>query len=89
MTRSPTVGAGWALAVSIFGPSLRRLRIGRPAAHGVVLHRCRCGPTLEGCPVQPSIVRYVFFHSVALAALVGLMVLAQAYIFPITELVVR
>jgi lactate permease len=34
-------------------------------------------------------VRYVFFHSVALAALVGLMVLAQAYIFPITELVVR
>jgi lactate permease len=28
------------------------------------------------------ILRYVFFHSVALAILVGLLVLAQAYLFP-------
>jgi lactate permease len=31
---------------------------------------------------EGEILRYVFFHSVALAALVGLLVLAQAYLFP-------
>jgi lactate permease len=31
---------------------------------------------------EGEILRYVFFHSVALAALVGLLVLAQAYVFP-------
>jgi lactate permease len=31
---------------------------------------------------EGSILRYVFFHSLALAVLVGLLVLAQAYIFP-------
>ena len=33
--------------------------------------------------------RYVFFHSLALAALVGLMVFLQAYVFPFTRLVVK
>ncbi|GCE45331.1 lactate permease [Thermosporothrix hazakensis] len=31
---------------------------------------------------EGSILRYVFFHSLALAALVGLLVLLQAYVFP-------
>jgi lactate permease len=31
---------------------------------------------------EGTILRYVFFHSLALAALVGLLVLAQAYLFP-------
>jgi lactate permease len=31
---------------------------------------------------EGSILRYVFFHSLALAVLVGLLVLAQAYLFP-------
>jgi lactate permease len=31
---------------------------------------------------EGSILRYVFFHSVALAVLVGIMVLLQAYVFP-------
>jgi lactate permease len=31
---------------------------------------------------EGEILRYVFFHSVALALLVGLLVLAQAYWFP-------
>lgn len=31
---------------------------------------------------EGDILRYVFFHSVALAALVGLLVLVQAYVFP-------
>ena len=31
---------------------------------------------------EGAILRYVFFHSVALAILVGLLVLAQAYLFP-------
>jgi lactate permease len=33
--------------------------------------------------------RYVFFHSVALAALVGILVSLQAYVFPFTEIVVK
>jgi lactate permease len=31
---------------------------------------------------EGDILRYVFFHSIALACLVGLLVLAQAYVFP-------
>jgi len=38
---------------------------------------------------EGRILRFVFFHSLALACLVGLLVLAQAYVFPFTRLVVR
>ena len=38
---------------------------------------------------EGEILRYVFFHSLALAALMGLLVLLQAYVFPFTQLVVR
>jgi len=38
---------------------------------------------------EGDILRYVFFHSIALAALVGLLVTAQAYLPPFTELVVH
>ncbi|PAW83572.1 MAG: lactate permease [Pedosphaera sp. Tous-C6FEB] len=38
---------------------------------------------------EGSILRYVFFHSIALAALVGLLVYAQAYIPPFTGMVVK
>lgn len=38
---------------------------------------------------EGDILRYVFFHSVALAALVGIMVTLQAYVYPFTRLVVR
>jgi lactate permease len=36
---------------------------------------------------EGEILRYVFFHSLALAALMGLLVLLQAYVFPFTLLV--
>ena len=36
---------------------------------------------------EGSILRYVFFHSIALAVLVGLLVMAQAYVAPFTHLV--
>ena len=36
---------------------------------------------------EGSILRYVFFHSIALAFLVGLLVMAQAYLPPFTALV--
>ncbi|MEK0081911.1 L-lactate permease [Benzoatithermus flavus] len=36
---------------------------------------------------EGSILRYVFFHSIALAVLVGLLVMAQAYVDPFTRLV--
>ena len=36
-----------------------------------------------------QILRYVFFHSLALASLVGLLVTLQAYVFPFTKLVVK
>jgi lactate permease len=36
---------------------------------------------------EGSILRYVFFHSIALAVLVGLLVMAQAYLPPFTRLV--
>jgi lactate permease len=38
---------------------------------------------------EGDILRYVFFHSLILAALVGGLVLLQAYVFPFTDLVVR
>lgn len=37
---------------------------------------------------EGSILRYVFFHSIALAALVGLLVTLQAYVWPFTAMVV-
>lgn len=38
---------------------------------------------------EGDILRYVFFHSIALACLVGLYVTAQAYIWPFTSMVVH
>lgn len=38
---------------------------------------------------EGDILRYVFFHSIALAALVGLFVTLQAYVFPFTLMVVH
>jgi lactate permease len=38
---------------------------------------------------EGDILRYVFFHSLVLAALVGLLVMLQAYVAPFTRLVVR
>jgi len=38
---------------------------------------------------EGDILRYVFFHSLVLAALMGLFVLLQAYVFPFTKLVVK
>ena len=38
---------------------------------------------------EGDILRYVFFHSLALAALMGLLVFLQAYVFPFTLLVVQ
>ena len=38
---------------------------------------------------EGDILRYVFFHSIALACLVGLFVTMQACVFPFTLMVVR
>ena len=38
---------------------------------------------------EGPILRYVFFHSIALAVLVGLLVMLQAYVWPFTALVVH
>ncbi len=38
---------------------------------------------------EGEILRYVFFHSLALAVLMGLLVFLQAYVFPFTLLVIR
>jgi lactate permease len=38
---------------------------------------------------EGDILRYVFFHSIALACLVGLLVFLQAYVYPFTKLVVH
>ena len=38
---------------------------------------------------EDKILRYVFFHSVALAALVGILVFLQAYVEPFTQMVVK
>ncbi len=37
---------------------------------------------------EGSILRYVFFHSLALATLVGLLVFLQAKVYPFTQMVV-
>jgi lactate permease len=38
---------------------------------------------------EGDILRYVFFHGLALAALMGVLIMAQAYVYPFTALVVR
>jgi lactate permease len=38
---------------------------------------------------EGDILRYVFFHSLALASLVGILVFLQAYVYPFTAMVVR
>jgi lactate permease len=38
---------------------------------------------------EGDILRYVFFHSIALAALVGILVFLQAYVYPFTQMVVH
>jgi lactate permease len=38
---------------------------------------------------EGDILRYVFFHSIALACLVGVLVFLQAYVFPFTKLVIH
>ncbi|HEY6772724.1 MAG TPA: L-lactate permease, partial [Oxalicibacterium sp.] len=38
---------------------------------------------------EGDILRYVFFHSIALAVLVGLLVTLQAYVSPFTQMVVH
>ncbi len=38
---------------------------------------------------EGDILRYVFFHSIALAVLMGLLVMAQAYVPPFTEMVIQ
>ena len=38
---------------------------------------------------EGDILRYVFFHSIALAFLVGLLITLQAYVEPFTHMVVR
>ena len=38
---------------------------------------------------EGDILRYVFFHSLALASLMGLLIMAQAYLWPFTLLVVH
>ena len=37
---------------------------------------------------EGQILRYVFFHSIALAALVGILVTLMAYVSPFTKLVI-
>jgi lactate permease len=38
---------------------------------------------------EGQILRYVFFHSIALAALVGIFVFLQAYVIPFSDMVVK
>jgi len=38
---------------------------------------------------EGEILRYVFFHSIALASLVGVLVMLQAYVWPFTEMVFK
>ena len=38
---------------------------------------------------EGDILRYVFFHSLALAALAGILVTFMAYVYPFTTLVLR
>jgi len=45
--------------------------------------------SLQGVFYEGDILRYVFFHSIALATLVGILVYLQAYVAPFTGMVVR
>jgi lactate permease len=38
---------------------------------------------------EGDILRFVFFHSIALAALVGVLVYLEAYVYPFTRLVIH
>jgi lactate permease len=38
---------------------------------------------------EGEILRYVFFHSLALACLMGILVMAQAYVYPFTSMVLH
>jgi lactate permease len=38
---------------------------------------------------EGSILRYVFLHSIALACLVGVLVMLQAYVYPFTAMVLK
>jgi lactate permease len=38
---------------------------------------------------EGDILRFVFWHSIALAALVGVLVMLQAYVYPFTAMVVQ
>jgi lactate permease len=38
---------------------------------------------------EGSILRYVFWHSIVLASLVGVLVFLQAYMYPFTRLVIH
>jgi lactate permease len=38
---------------------------------------------------EGDILRYVFFHSIVLAALVGILVFLQAYVAPFSHMVVK
>jgi lactate permease len=38
---------------------------------------------------EGEILRFIFFHSLALAALVGILIMLQAYVLPFTKLVVK
>jgi lactate permease len=50
-------------------------------AQSIVVANAVTGGTARGAAVG-DILRYVFFHSLALACLVGVLVLLQAYVFP-------
>jgi len=38
---------------------------------------------------EGAILRYVFWHSIALASLVGIFVFLMAYVYPFTQIVLR
>jgi lactate permease len=38
---------------------------------------------------EGDILRYVFWHSIALASLVGVFVLLMAYVYPFTQILLR
>jgi len=53
------------------------------------LERCTAGPRPGGSATKGDILRYVFFHSIALACLVGLLITLQAHVWPFSALVVN
>ena len=48
--------------------------------------RGSCDPEITAA-TEGDILHYVFFHSLALTVLVGLLIMAQAYVWPFTLLV--